>query len=420
MFVAYGNKLPYVAAMIYFVYPRLKKLSGAERLILALAGHITQLGTPVTLLTHYFDANCAPALAPQVTLFQTGDRLEVFDNHYLDAPLEYLHSLRLLKQIRADADAVTFFGPPSLPALAVSARQKQLRAPKLYFCYEPPRFIYDDADAVTARMGVSGMAARPFFGLYKMLDRAMVRRADALLANSHFGAERLRAAYEREASVITHGSDFKPAPAPEIQTMRARYDLEGKIVFLTVNFLHPRKRIDLFLRALAQLYARVPNVAALVVGAGPEQDALHALARELNITDIVRFTGFVPDAQLPALYGASDVYVHTCKNESFGLSVLEASAAGLPVVAVDEGGPREILERDITGLLVAPTADAVEIGMFALAQDPAERAQMGAAGKARTASMYSWERGAREFLAVVAQLHSGVTLAPQVGPKLSN
>lgn len=404
--------------MIYFVYPRLAKLSGAERLILALAGHITQLGTPVTLLTHYFDASCAPALSAQVKLFQTGDRLQVFRNHYLNAPFEYLLTLRLLKYIGADADALVFFGPPSLPALAASAWQKRLRAPKLYFCYEPPRFIYDDADAVTARMGLSGIVARPFFGLYQALDRAMVRRADAVLANSHFGAERLRAAYGRESVVITHGSDFRPASPTDIQRARAQYDLDGKIVFLTVNFLHPRKRIDMFLRAFAALKTRVPEAVALVVGSGPEQDALHALARELNVMDAVRFTGFVPDAELPALYGASDVYVHTCKNESFGLSVLEASAAGLPVVAVNEGGPREILAQGVTGLLVEPTADAVANGMLALAQDSRQRAQMGAAGSARTAAMYSWERGAREFLAVVDQLASGVTRPAQVTPSL--
>lgn len=152
--------------MMYFVYPRLRKLSGAERLILRLASYTTQLGAPVTLVTHYFDAACAPALDPQVRVIQTGDRLEVFKNHYLNAPFEYLAAVRLLKHIPADADAVTFFGPPSLPALAWLSLWQKTRFPKLYFCYEPPRFIYDDAEQVTARMGFSGIAARPLFGLY--------------------------------------------------------------------------------------------------------------------------------------------------------------------------------------------------------------------------------------------------------------
>lgn len=386
--------------MIYFVYPRLRKLSGAERLILRLASYITRNGAPVTLVTHYFDASCAPALMPRVELVQTGDRLDIFKNHYLNAPFEYFYSLRLLKYIGADARAVAFFGPPSLPALAWFSRRSH-SAQKVYFCYEPPRFIYDDAVEVTQRMGASGALARPFFALYKKLDRAMVRRADTLLSNSRFGAGRLRAAYGRDATVITHGADFEPASVEQIRAVRAEHALDGKFVLLTVNFLHPRKRIDLFLRAVAELKTRLPRAAALVVGAGPEKDALLALARDLQLADTVRFTGFVPDERLPAYYAASDVYVHTGKNESFGLSVLEASAAGLPVIAVNEGGPREIVENNVTGFTIQAAPNAIADAALVLANDAVRRSQMGSAGQKRAADLYSWERGARDFLGVL-------------------
>lgn len=404
--------------MIYFVYPRLRKLSGAERLILRLASHATLLGAPVTLVTHYFDAACAPALDARVAVVQTGDRLEISKNHYLNAPFEYLAAVRLLKHIPANADAITFFGPPSLPALAWSAMRGKGNAPKLYFCYEPPRFIYEDTAAVTARMGRGGALARPLFGIYKRLDRAMARRADALLANSHFGAERLRAAYGRDATVITHGADLTPASPADIEEVRRRYDLAGHFVLLTVNFLHPRKRIDLFLRAFAEL--KTHNTAALVVGDGPEKDALHALARELGIADAVRFTGFVPDEQLAAFYGASDVYVHTCRAESFGLSVLEASAAGLPVVSVDEGGPREILAPGKTGLLVEPSPETIAGAIRELADDPARRKSMGEAGAERAAATYSWEQGARDLLKVTHQLNSKIPFAVEAQTQSPN
>lgn len=387
--------------MIYFVYPRLRKLSGAERLILRLASYLTLTGAPVTLVTHYFDAQCAPALTSSVRLLQTGDRLAYFKNHYLNAPFEYLASLRLLQYIGADARAVTFFGPPSLPALARFARRRQTRAQTLYFCYEPPRFIYEDTTQVTARLGGGGALARPFFRLYKYLDRAMARRADTLLANSQFGAARVRAAYGRAATVITHGADFAPATAEQIRAVRAQYALDEKFVILTVNFLHPRKRLDLFLRALAELKTRLPQAVALVVGAGPENDALRALARELQIDAAVRFTGFVPDEALPAYYAASEAYIHTCQNESFGLSVLEASAAGLPVIAVNEGGPREIVTHDETGWLVDATPGALADAALRLAQDAARGRRMGAAGQARVAQIYTWPRGAQDFLSAL-------------------
>jgi glycosyltransferase involved in cell wall biosynthesis len=236
---------------LYFVYPRLHKLSGAERLILRLASHTVALGAPVTLVTHYLDPACAPALSPAVRLLQTGDRLQVSRNHYLNAPFEYLASLRLVRYLPRDADAVLFFGPPSLPALTWASLRRHT-SHLTYFCYEPPRFIYDDTAAVTARMGTLGAVARPLFGAYKWLDRRMVRRADALFANSQFGAQRLARAYGRAATVLTHGVDLAPPTADAVRAVRERYALQDRVVFLTVNFLHPRKRIDLFLRALAE------------------------------------------------------------------------------------------------------------------------------------------------------------------------
>lgn len=386
--------------MLYFLYPQLRKLSGAERLILRLATYTAQLGAPVTLVTHYFDPRCAPALGAAVPVIETGIRLNPTRNHYLNAPFEYLYSLRLLNRIGADAEAVTFFGPPSLPALAWASLRRTLRAPLLYFCYEPPRFVYDDTAAVAARLGAAGLLARPLFWLYKWIDRAMVRRADALMANGTFGAERLRAAYGREATVITHGADFKPPALSAVQAIRARYELDGKFVLLSVNFLHPRKRLDLFLKTFALVRAQQPSSVALVVGSGPEAHALRALAQQLGMTDAVIFTGFVPDDQLPAYHAASDVYLSTCRQESFGLSVLEASAAGLAVVSVDEGGPREIVCDGETGFLTPADPRALSAAVLALAHDPALRARMGEAARQR-AARYSWARGAHEFLNVV-------------------
>lgn len=394
--------------MHYFLYPQLRKLSGAERLILRLATHTAQLGVPVTLVTHYFDLSCAPALGSEVGLIQTGFRVSQSRNHYLNAPFEYLHSVRLLSHIGADAQSVTFFGPPSLPAMSWASLRGTLRAPLLYFCYEPPRFIYDDTRAVVARMGKVGMVARPFFALYKQLDRAMVRRADALMANSAFGASRLHAAYGRDAAVVTHGADLPPPAPTDMEALRARYGLDGKFVVLTVNFLHPRKRIDLFLRAFALIHQKQANAHALVVGSGPEADALKTLARELGNADSIIFTGFVPDEQLSAYYAASDVYLHTCRLESFGLSVLEASAAGLPVVSVDEGGPCEIIVEGETGFLVPASAEALANAALTLARDQDCRARMGAAGMQRAASHYSWVQGARDFLRVVEGVRKSV------------
>jgi glycosyltransferase involved in cell wall biosynthesis len=333
-----------------------------------------------------------------VQLVETRERVALFHQHYLDAPLEYLAAIRLLKYAPRDADARVFFGPPSLPALWWAKTREKRGCRALYFCYEPPRFIYADTPEIVARLGVIGIFARPVFALYKTLDRAMVRKADVLLSNSPFAANLLRAAYSRDARVITHGADFGEPDRERVLSLSKKYQTHGRRVLITVNFLHPRKRVDLFLRALAGVRASVPNTVGLVVGAGPELERLRKIADQLHLRDAVRFTGFVADEDLPAHYALADVYVHTGKLESFGLSVLEASALGVPVVSVNEGGPREILADGETGFLADATPGALAAKIVALLQDDARRAALGRAAREHARQDYAWERGAEDFL----------------------
>lgn len=391
-------------ALIYFLYPQLRKLSGAERLILKLADYVTREGAEVSLLTHRLDAACRHLVGPRVRVVETGETLARFRRHYLDAPLEYLASLRLLTHLGPEARALTFFGAPSLPGLFWSRAVQHRRIPHLYFCYEPPRFAYSDTREVAERLGPAGPLLRPFLGLYRSVDRRLAQSADILLGNSAFGACLLARAYGRPATVVTHGADLAAPEPGAVEALRDRLGLQGCAVLSTVNFLHPRKRIDLFLRTVSEVRRHVPQVVGLVVGSGPERGRLEALAADLGLGAAIRFTGFVPEAELPAYYALSDLYLHTGKLESFGLSVLEASAAGRPVIAVDEGGPREIIAEGETGFLVEAIPEALAAKTVALLQDSARRVALGQAGQARVRALYRWEDGARTFLGVIAGL----------------
>src|SRR5262245_17554343 len=110
------------------------------------------------LLTHRFAPSCAPALGDRVRLVETGWPLQITGNHYLDAAVEYaLGPALALRLPRRDLRCVIFFGPPSVPGMwftrhvlfAASRRRPRL----LYFCFEPPRFIYSDTDEIAARLG---------------------------------------------------------------------------------------------------------------------------------------------------------------------------------------------------------------------------------------------------------------------------
>lgn len=402
--------------MLVFFYPQFKKLTGAERLILKLADYTAQRLGPgkVTLLTHRFAQECRPALGAGVRLIETGQRVEVTGNHYLDAAIEYASGPALALRIPTRGIcAIIFFGPPSVPAMWFARRflfrlrRKGKAVPMLYFCFEPPRFIYSDTSAIVKRLGATGKALRPVFTLYRLLDRYMVGAADKILSNSPYGSRRIWRAYRRRSVVIEHGVDFPTPTDEQIASLRARYALEGKKVVVTVNHLHPRKRIDLFLRSVHLAARRLERVTALVVGDGPERHALEGLARELGMQqgrDLI-FAGAVPEEELPAHYALGSVYVHTGLEESFGLSVIEALALALPVVSVDEGGPRDTVQPGISGYLVPATPEAVAQGVVSLLTDPGKARRMGQAGASFAAEHFSWERGVDTLLRLLRRGH---------------
>ncbi len=396
---------------LIFFYPQFKKLTGAERLILKLASHTARQAEPgqdVVVLTHKFATECLPALDLTVRLVETGWPMQLTRNHYLDAALEYLLGPALALQMRSsNLDAVIFFGPPSVPALWFTRRFllrfKRRKLPVFYFCFEPPRFIYTDTQDIVNRLGLVGRLLQPLFRLYRQLDRRMIRAAHLILSNSPYGSSRIKDAYGRRAVVIEHGVEFSRPDEEAVCNLRAKLGLEGRKVAVTVNHLHPRKRIDLFLKAVASASERVENVTGLIIGGGPERESLEGLASELGMKTgrDVLFTEVVPESDLPAYYALGDVYVHTAREESFGLSVIEALRLGLPVVSVDEGGPLSTVQEDRSGYLVKPTPEALGSAIADLLSDIERAREMGAAGAAFVEENFKWERGASTLLKLI-------------------
>ena len=374
------------------VFPRFKLLSGAERAILGLAGALTADGHHVRIVCHQFDESCRPRLPSDATLVCSHARLDWSTNRYLNAGSDYLRSFRLRRLLDDTADICVLFGP-SLP-MVWGRRSGGARA--VYYCWEPPRALYQDRGRVLSRLGWLRVMVGPALRLYAALDRWLVGLADDVCTSSPFAASQIEAAYGRSASVVTLGVD------------RARLDAVRPVengsrpVALTVNYLHPRKRVELFLEAAAHCRDRWTDPASrprwIVVGDGPERDRLEGLAHELGVDGDVVFAGFVPDDQLPQYYAAASCYVHTAVEESFGLSVIEAAYCGSPIVAVDEGGVRETVEHGVTGFLVSPSPLELAASVEAILRSADAGRAMGQAGHERVSARYRWDQGAADIV----------------------
>ncbi|MFC5285976.1 glycosyltransferase family 4 protein [Actinokineospora guangxiensis] len=183
------------------------------------------------------------------------------------------------------------------------------------------------------------------------------------------------------------------------RALRASLAPGGELLVGYVGRLAPEKQV----RRLAALSA-LPGVRVVVVGEGPDAPALRAALPG------AAFLGFRDGADLAAAYASLDVFVHTGPHETFCQAVQEAMASGLPVIAPDAGGPRDLVEHGRTGFLLDPDAFAAELpaAVRALA-DALPRRRMGAAGRAAVRTR-TWSAVCDELLGHYSQV-AGAGLA---------
>jgi glycosyltransferase involved in cell wall biosynthesis len=167
--------------------------------------------------------------------------------------------------------------------------------------------------------------------------------------------------------------------------------------------LRPYKGIDLLLRAADRLRARGIDMDVVVAGEGDDRTRLEALARALGLESRVTFTGYVSEDEKQVLLARSWLHVYPSPKEGWGITNLEAAAAGTATVASDSPGLRDSVEDGATGFLVEHgNVDALADAMQRLL-DPAVRDRMGARARA-FAEGYDWDRIADAFEAWLAEV----------------
>jgi glycosyltransferase involved in cell wall biosynthesis len=203
---------------------------------------------------------------------------------------------------------------------------------------------------------------------------------------------------QRPTFVVYPGVD--PGKPGDRAAVRASLGIDPEAwVVGTVGRLQPRKGQDKVIRAVAKLRARGVPAAALIVGGtafGLSETypcELRELARDIGVAEHTTFTGQVDSAS--PFHAAMDVFVNATHGEAFGIAIVEAMAAGLPVVAFASGGPTEIIETGASGILVSSDGDLVEaLAMLATDSDLSDQVKRGAVARARA---FDSKRSAESF-----------------------
>lgn len=227
----------------------------------------------------------------------------------------------------------------------------------------------------------------PFRHVERLLARRTTRIAAITAALAHFCVERIGLPADK-VEVIHYGLDAPPSRWGENPPL----DLpEGARVMLAVTRLVEQKGIDVAVRALPAIRAAQPEAVLVVAGEGPERKRLTALAGELGVADALRLPGRGGD--VAAWLARAELLVHPARWEGFGLVLLEAMHARLPVVASAVSSIPEIVGDGETGLLVPPNdPQALAAAVVRVLGNDVLREELGSRGRTRARSEFSVAR----------------------------
>jgi glycosyltransferase involved in cell wall biosynthesis len=290
---------------------------------------------------------------------------------------------RLVRRLRPD-----LIHAHSSKAGAV-ARAARPASPRIPVVYTPHGYAF---------AGYFGNAARARYRAAERLLAPLATRvlcvceAERFLAGSVGPAPRTR---------VVHNGIADPAPAephPAVSALRERGPVIGAL-----SLLRPGKGIETLIDALPAVLAAHPGAAVAIAGEGPDRPELEARARQRGVAEALHLIGTTP-GPMPLLGGA-DLFVSASWAESFPYNVLEAMAAGLPVVATDAGGTAEAVAHGHTGLIVPPRdAGALAAAIVELLDDPDRLSRLGAEGRRRQQERFTLARMVEGTLAVYAEV----------------
>jgi glycosyltransferase involved in cell wall biosynthesis len=233
---------------------------------------------------------------------------------------------------------------------------------------------------------------------YYLLDRIVLKRFDRIVAVSDRIVSLLRRTGipQEKISRINNGIDIRNFSGSPISLQKHETDHVSARVGVVGRLAH-EKGLQFFLKAAREILNEQPKTEFLVVGDGPERAKLESIAHKLGMDKEVTFTGTRSD--MPQVYASMDIFVLPSLNEGMPLALLEAMAAGKPVVATRVGAIPSLVIPGQTGLMVEPRdASALRDSILQLINDSKLRQKLGQAGQRTVSDRFSAETMASNYL----------------------
>lgn len=317
-------------------------IGGGEKLVLTLAR-----GLGADVITTDVDEDSVRKLGfPDVKIISIGETIKMPPLKQLSASLRFMFC-----DFRKKYDLFIFSGN-----WAHFAAKKH--KPNIWYCHTPVRAFYDLYDVFLKRQS---LIIEPFFSawvaMHKPLSEYYLKHVEKIISNSKNTQFRVRKYLNREAEIIY----------PPVDTTKYCFKEFGDF-WLSVNRLYPEKRVELQIEA----FRLMPAEKLVVIGDFAKGDHASEYAEKIknNLPANVEMRGAVTEKNLIDLYANCKGFIATAMDEDFGMTPLEAMAAGKPVIAVKEGGYLESVMDGVTGKLVEANIESIAKAVDIVSKNP--------------------------------------------------
>ena len=322
-------------------------------------------------------------------------------------------SYRKLRSLRDTLNLdLTHANLPLVPSFAVPPNLAKAHISTVHSTWE------GEANAIRgepySRLNANEKFMVSFTWFLRIFEERMMTRSKRLIAVSDFTRRELTQYYgisESKIRVIHNGVDIKKfQPAADKRKVKAELGFNpDDIAIVSVGRLYARKGLFTLIESIPAVIRRFPNAKFIVSGKGQsdEMRKLVAHAERLGVKDKLVFTGYFPDAKLPKLYQAADVFAFSTFYEHHPFAVLEALSTGLPVVTTCVGGIPETIQSGKNGFLCQPfDAEAFSSQILFLLEHPSEALEMGYQARKTIEERFDWRIVVKKVLKVYEEVLS--------------
>jgi len=314
----------------------------------------------------------------------------------------YLDTFMLIKDIPKDTDILILHSEISV-LLAPALKFKCKSAKLVYYCYQPPREIYDLWDTVKVDFSqIQKILLSLIIPIYKRIDKYCVRKCDLTLVWSEQYKTYTKEIYGKSLKVklLPAGIDFKifrDADKSILESLQSRYS-EFDYKLLINSAITRKKNIPKFINLVSNLNKAGFCTIGIVIGEGELLSEMKKIATDLGVIKNLDFVGYVSQEELPCYYLLSDVVYYLEKNGAWSLSIIEAGAANKPVIAAEGGSMATLINHGKTGFILSSNNEESQLIKFSkiLLESAKIRDEYGLQGNLLT-NEYSLENITKKF-----------------------